>query len=33
MNGSIVREAVIRVGSWGVKRRWQQLRRLIKKTS
>lgn len=27
MNGSIVREAVIRVGSWGVKRRWQQLRR------
>jgi dolichol-phosphate mannosyltransferase len=33
MSGSIVREAVIRVGSWGVKRRWQQLRRLFKKTS
>jgi dolichol-phosphate mannosyltransferase len=33
MSGSIVREAVIRVGSWGVKRRWQQLRRLGKKTS
>jgi dolichol-phosphate mannosyltransferase len=33
MSGSIVREAVIRVGSWGVKRRWQQLRRLVKRTS
>jgi dolichol-phosphate mannosyltransferase len=33
MSGSIVREAVLRVGSWGVKRRWQQLRGLIKKTS
>jgi len=33
MSGSIVREAVIRVGSWGVKRRWQQLRQLVKKTS
>ncbi|HEV7973700.1 polyprenol monophosphomannose synthase [Amycolatopsis sp.] len=33
MSGSIVREAVIRVGSWGVKRRWQQLRSLVKKTS
>jgi len=29
MSGSIVREAVIRVGSWGVKRRWQQLRGLF----
>jgi dolichol-phosphate mannosyltransferase len=33
MSGSIVREAVIRVGSWGVKRRWQQLLRLVKKNS
>jgi dolichol-phosphate mannosyltransferase len=33
MSGSIVREAVIRVGSWGVKRRWQQLRRMVKRTS
>jgi dolichol-phosphate mannosyltransferase len=33
MSGSIVREAGLRVGSWGVKRRWRQLRRLVKKTS
>jgi len=26
----IVREAVLRVGRWGVKRRWQQLRALFK---
>jgi dolichol-phosphate mannosyltransferase len=30
MSGSIVREAVLRVGRWGVKRRWQQLRALFK---
>lgn len=33
MNGSIVREAVLRVGRWGVRRRCQQLRHLIKKSS
>jgi dolichol-phosphate mannosyltransferase len=30
MSGSIVREAVLRVGRWGVRRRWQQLRALFK---
>jgi dolichol-phosphate mannosyltransferase len=30
MSGSIVREAVLRVGRWGVKRRWQQLRAMFK---
>jgi dolichol-phosphate mannosyltransferase len=30
MSGSIVREAVLRVGRWGVKRRWLQLRALFK---
>ncbi|MEV6644910.1 polyprenol monophosphomannose synthase [Amycolatopsis sp. NPDC051371] len=31
MDGSIIREAFLRVASWGVERRWQQLRRLIKR--
>ncbi|GAA4535030.1 polyprenol monophosphomannose synthase [Amycolatopsis samaneae] len=30
MSGSIIQEAFLRVGSWGVKRRWKQLRRLLK---
>ncbi|WP_020673462.1 polyprenol monophosphomannose synthase [Amycolatopsis nigrescens] len=29
MSGSIVREAVIRVGHWGLRRRWEQLRGLL----
>jgi dolichol-phosphate mannosyltransferase len=29
MSGSIIREAGIRVGSWGVQRRWRQLRGLF----
>jgi dolichol-phosphate mannosyltransferase len=31
MNGSIIREAFLRVAKWGVERRWQQLRRLVKR--
>jgi dolichol-phosphate mannosyltransferase len=31
MSGSIIREAFLRVGTWGVKRRWQQVRRLVKR--
>jgi dolichol-phosphate mannosyltransferase len=31
MSGSIVREAAVRVGVWGVRRRGQQLRRLIRR--
>ncbi|MEV7037775.1 polyprenol monophosphomannose synthase [Amycolatopsis sp. NPDC051061] len=31
MDGSIIREAFLRVATWGVERRWQQLRRLIKR--
>jgi dolichol-phosphate mannosyltransferase len=31
MSGSIVREAVIRVGMWGLRHRWEQLRRLFGK--
>ena len=29
MDGSIIREAFLRVATWGVERRWQQLRRLF----
>jgi dolichol-phosphate mannosyltransferase len=31
MSGSIIREAFLRVATWGVERRWQQLRRLLKR--
>jgi dolichol-phosphate mannosyltransferase len=31
MSGSVVREAIVMVGMWGIKRRWQQLRGLAKK--
>ncbi|WP_372665125.1 polyprenol monophosphomannose synthase [Amycolatopsis kentuckyensis] len=31
MSGSIIREAFLRVATWGVERRWQQLRRLVKR--
>lgn len=31
MDGSIIREAFVRVATWGVERRWQQLRRLVKR--
>ncbi|MEV6628726.1 polyprenol monophosphomannose synthase [Amycolatopsis sp. NPDC051106] len=31
MDGSIIREAFLRVATWGVERRWQQLRRLLKR--
>lgn len=31
MSGSIVREAFLRVGVWGVKRRWAKLRRFVKR--
>ncbi|KZB86591.1 polyprenol monophosphomannose synthase [Amycolatopsis regifaucium] len=31
MSGSVVREAIVLVGMWGLKRRWQQLRGLAKK--
>lgn len=31
MSGSVVREAIVLVGLWGLKRRWQQLRGLAKK--
>ena len=31
MSGSIIQEAFLRVGTWGAKRRWQQLRRLVKR--
>jgi dolichol-phosphate mannosyltransferase len=28
MSGSVIREAMVRVGIWGAQHRWQQLRRL-----
>jgi dolichol-phosphate mannosyltransferase len=31
MDGSIIREAFLRVATWGAERRWQQLRRLVKR--
>jgi len=31
MSGSIIREAFLRVAKWGVERRWQQLRKLVKR--
>ncbi|MGW5723013.1 polyprenol monophosphomannose synthase [Amycolatopsis sp. NPDC003865] len=31
MSGSIIREAFLRVATWGAERRWQQLRRLVKR--
>ena len=31
MDGSIIREAFLRVAKWGVERRWQQVRRLLKR--
>lgn len=31
MSGSVVREAIVLVGMWGIKRRWSQLRGLAKK--
>ncbi|WP_290058870.1 polyprenol monophosphomannose synthase [Amycolatopsis solani] len=31
MSGSIIREAFLRVAKWGVERRWQQVRRLVKR--
>ncbi|SFW82368.1 polyprenol monophosphomannose synthase [Amycolatopsis australiensis] len=31
MSGSIIREAFLRVATWGAERRWQQLRRLLKR--
>ncbi|MFE0024386.1 polyprenol monophosphomannose synthase [Amycolatopsis sp. NPDC059021] len=30
MSGSIIQEAFLRVGTWGLKRRWKQVRRLLK---
>jgi dolichol-phosphate mannosyltransferase len=33
MSGSIVREAFLRVGLWGVNRRWSQLKALLKRPS
>lgn len=33
MSGAIVREAVIRVGIWGMRRRWNQLRALLRSWS
>ncbi|GLY37039.1 dolichol-phosphate mannosyltransferase [Amycolatopsis sp. NBRC 101858] len=32
MSGSIIREAFLRVATWGAERRWQQLRRLVKRS-
>ncbi|WP_284744895.1 polyprenol monophosphomannose synthase [Amycolatopsis sp. RTGN1] len=31
MDGSIIREAFLRVAKWGAERRWQQVRRLLKR--
>jgi dolichol-phosphate mannosyltransferase len=31
MSGSIIQEAFLRVAKWGVERRWQQLKRLVKR--
>jgi dolichol-phosphate mannosyltransferase len=31
MDGSIIREAFLRVAKWGAERRWQQIRRLVKR--
>ncbi|GAB3145921.1 polyprenol monophosphomannose synthase [Amycolatopsis sp. NPDC004378] len=31
MDGSIIREAFLRVASWGAERRWHQLRRLLRR--
>jgi dolichol-phosphate mannosyltransferase len=31
MSGSIIREAFLRVATWGVERRWRQLRKLVKR--
>ncbi|HEY3471435.1 MAG TPA: polyprenol monophosphomannose synthase [Amycolatopsis sp.] len=31
MSGSIIQEAFLRVAKWGLERRWQQLRRLVKR--
>jgi dolichol-phosphate mannosyltransferase len=31
MDGSIIREAFLRVAKWGAERRWQQIRRLLKR--
>jgi dolichol-phosphate mannosyltransferase len=33
MSGSIVGEAVLRVAEWGLKRRWKQLKGLLKRPS
>ena len=31
MSGSIIQEAFLRVATWGLRRRWRQLRRLVKR--